>query len=208
MKKIAIFIFLFIVLFSFNACDKKQIHNEQETTIQNVLDVEEITTELKDNSTTTTKNSNSSTIKETIENHTKKPNKVETTSSTVENNNKQVTYYSDNPNNKYIVAVSEKFNVKKENLIALIRRNSSNDGATIIEFKGNRDDEGNLIISYSEVKYVYDMIDKTGEIRRASGTHSGNVGYSYLESLAIFKLTEKYIVPNISDIKEKMPYNE
>ena len=120
------------------------------------------------------------------------------------------TYYSDNPNNKYIVAVADRYGVDKACLVAFIRTNSSVPGANVLQFKGNRDASGNLITTKDELVYVYDVLDD-GTFRKTNREGTEIDGYSgipfaNIAAKATFKLTEEQIMPNIEKYKTDSRY--
>lgn len=128
---------------------------------------------------------------------------------TTENSGKQtpVTYYSENPNNKYISAVVSKYGVDASTLVALIKTNSSVPGATVLQFSGEKDSNGNLIKTKETLKYVYDVRD-SGDIMKASGKKTDNDGYSYVESYVNYNLAVKYIIPQLDEMKKKRTYED
>jgi len=111
------------------------------------------------------------------------------------------TYYTDNPDNKYIVAVSDRFGVNKNCLVAFVRKNSGTPGATVLQFKGNRDSNGNLITTADELTYVYDVLD-TGDIKKTNKDGSDTVGYTKISGRAAYYLVENYIMPKIDEFKK------
>lgn len=119
-----------------------------------------------------------------------------------------VTYYSDNPNNKYICAVADKYGVDKTCLVALIRTKAQNPGATVLQFSGKTDENGNLIMSKNELISVYEINDADRTIKRASEKSSENDGYTSSESRTIFRLTKQFIVPELENLKEERVYPE
>ena len=111
------------------------------------------------------------------------------------------TYYTDNPDNKYIVAVSDRFGVNKSCLVAFVRRNSGTPGATVLQFKGNKDTNGNLITTSEELVYVYDVLD-TGDIKKTNKDGSDTVGYTKISGKAAYYLVDNYIMPRIDEFKK------
>ena len=89
----------------------------------------------KDSTTTTKKNSGNSLLSdEEIEK--------------LENSEAEV-FFTDNPDNEYITAISEKYGVKKENLVALIKMNAEYPTITLFEFSGKKDKNGELVIRFN-----------------------------------------------------------
>ncbi len=118
-----------------------------------------------------------------------------------------VSYYCDDINNSYIVAVSEKYNVDRTRLIAIIKRNGKTAGANVLEFSGKKDENGNLLMTADELVAVYNIYDSDGSIQKATGKITGNDGFTYFESLVMFMAVKDYIIPNLDEFKEKFPYN-
>lgn len=119
-----------------------------------------------------------------------------------------ITYYSENINNKYIVEVAKKYDIDKNCLVALIRTNTDNPGATVLQFSGKKDSNNVLLKTEDELVFVYDVDDNTNTIKKASGKVKGNDGYSFAESVAVFHLTKEYILPQLDVMKKERPYQE
>lgn len=120
---------------------------------------------------------------------------------------KAVTYISENPDNYYIVKVSEKYGSDPQNLIAFITKNSSAPGATVLEFSGKRDSGGNLITTEEELKYLCYVSD-SGDIKRASSDGQHNDGYNYIAAKAAIMLGQKYYIPSIPEMREQRRYED
>jgi len=112
------------------------------------------------------------------------------------------TYYTDNPNNKYIVTIADKYGVDKGCLVAFVRANSDTPGATVLQFKGNRDSAGNLITTSEDLLYVYDVQD-SGTILKTNRDGTDVEGMPSLAGKAAFSLVEKYIMPDIEKFKRE-----
>ncbi|MDE5994600.1 MAG: hypothetical protein K2G60_03705, partial [Oscillospiraceae bacterium] len=121
--------------------------------------------------------------------------------------NKVVTYISENPDNVYICRVADKYGSDKANLMAFIKVNSSTPGATVLEFSGKRDSNGNLVVTAEELKYVYEVSDN-GTMRRASSDGKNNDGYNKLIAKTVVKIAEKYLIPSIDEMREKRRYED
>ncbi len=118
-----------------------------------------------------------------------------------------VTYYSESPDNKYIKYIASKFRADPFTLRALIRTNTDIPGAVVLQFNGDTDSNGNLLTTEDTLLYVYD-ISSDGTVKRATGKMNGNIGYTYVESLAAFALAKKYMIPNLELNKEKRTYED
>lgn len=126
--------------------------------------------------------------------------------SKLEESNAEV-YFSDNPNNKYIVQVVNKYGVDSSNLIALVKVNATFPSAMVLEFSGKRDANGELDMSYSELKYVYNIDESKGTLVKASKNGIGNDGVSFVESKILFALMENYFCPELPNLKANKRYD-
>lgn len=123
------------------------------------------------------------------------------------NDGKVVTYISENPNNKYICRVAEKYGSDKANLIAFIKKNSSTPGATVLEFSGKTDSNGNLITTADELVYVYEISDN-GTNRRASKDGNNNDNYNKVAAKVAYSLGEKFLLPSIDEMRAERKYED
>lgn len=121
--------------------------------------------------------------------------------------NKVVTYISENPDNVYICRVADKYGSDKANLMAFIKTNSSTPGATVLEFSGKRDSNGDLVVTAEELKYVYEVSDN-GTMRRASSDGKNNDGYNRLTAKVAVVLAEKYMIPSIDQMRAERRYED
>lgn len=120
---------------------------------------------------------------------------------------KVVTYISENSDNHYICRVAEQYGSDKANLIAFIKKNSSTPGATVLEFSGKRDSNGNLIVTADELMYVYDVSDGKS-INRASKDGKNNDGYNKVTAKVAFALGEKFLIPSIDQMRAERRYED
>lgn len=208
MRYISLFIFLAFFLFSFSACVKSQpdinSSSTTETTTENQTVETQDASDFVSDATVKQETTEETVTKKSESNSSAESTTESTTLSDLEDlkNTEAVTYYSVNPNNKYICAVAKKYGEEKSNLVALIRVNAQNPGATVLQFSGKTDENGELLKTKEELKYVYEVNDETGEIRKASGKMSDNDGYSFVESVTIFQLIKEFILPYIDDATE------
>lgn len=126
--------------------------------------------------------------------------------SKLEESNAEV-YFSDNPNNKYIVQVVNKYGVDSSNLVALVKVNATFPSAMVLEFSGKRDANGELVMTYSELKYVYNIDESKGTLVKASKNGIGNDGVSFVESKILFALMENYFCPELPNLKANKRYD-
>lgn len=191
-KTVAVILAVLLFVFTFVSC-KKNSTNEpsSEPTASSSYTEESIGITQESISQTTALTTESSTVPETES--TKK--------------NQVVTYISENPDNKYICRVAEKYGSDKANLMAFIKTNSSTPGATVLEFSGKKDSNGNLIVTFDELKYAYDVSDD-GTIRRASKDGKENDNYNKVAAKVVILLAEKYIIPSIDEMREKRRYED
>ena len=183
----------------------------------------------KDNETTTTTTENiassTTTTETTTESQTKKQtSSKETTTTTtkksqgnslisnedmerIENSNAE-TYFTDNPDNQYIVRISDKYGVKKENLVALIKVNAEFPSATIFEFTGKKDSNGELVMTYEELVNVYEINEEKNTITRVSKNGLNNDGVNLIEAKIYMTLVKEYLLPELPDLRENKRYPE
>lgn len=100
---------------------------------------------------------------------------------------------SDHHNNKYIKLVSEKFNVNKDNLVAIYSEPDTGNNF-VLEFSGKKDEDGNVIKSPDTLTKVY-AIDKNQKISVATGKTTGNIGVSYAEGTLCFNMIKTIVMP-------------
>lgn len=119
----------------------------------------------------------------------------------IENSNAEV-YFTDNPENKYIVRVADKYNLKKENLIALVKVNAEFPSVYILEFSGDRDSNGELIMTYEKLKNIYEINESKNTIIKASKNGLNNDGVNFIEAKILVTLTKEYFIPELPNLKE------
>lgn len=205
MKNLYILLLVVAILFSFCSCSNVEKDNNTTTTTTETT-TEETTSKTfipYDNNETTNSNSTSSVV--TTQYDANVTTSTTKSNSATESDSKTVTYYSENPNNKYISAVVNKYGVDASCLVALIRTNSKKPGATVLQFTGERDSSGNLIKTEKALKYVYDVSD-SGMIKKSSGQKTDNDGCTYAESYVNYNLAVKYLVPQLDEMKKERTY--
>lgn len=215
MKKILSLIF--VTIFLCLACvgcsskkdeDNKIIIDETESTVSTTIEMgetDESQTENQEsqtdkqtqqaNSTTTTKKSQGNALL-TDEEMEK-----------LENSNAQV-YFSDNPNNKYIVAIANKYGAPKENMVALIKTEAEFPSVTVFEFSGKRDANGELIMTYAELKNIYEINVEESTVARISKNGLDNDGVTFVEAQVFLTLAKEYLIPELPNLKANSRYPE
>ena len=126
--------------------------------------------------------------------------------SKLENSNAEV-YFSDNPNNKYIIKVVNKYGANPDNLIALVKVNAEFPSGLVLEFSGEKDSNGELVMTYAELKCVYNIDDSKNTIVKAGKNGVGNDGVSKAESTITFFLMKEYFIPQLPDLKANKRYD-
>ena len=119
----------------------------------------------------------------------------------IENSDAEV-YFTDNPENKYIIAIADKYGSKKENLIALVKVNAEFPSVYVLEFSGKRDSNGELLMTYDEFKYVYEINESKNTIVKASKNGFDNDGVNFVEAKILVTLTKEYFIPELPNLKE------
>lgn len=209
MKRLSLILCAAILLCFLAGCKKDgSLNPEESSSTSSSSEISSVQSISQESSTSGTSPSDNNTTVSTTK--TVQQTQPTTTLSALENieNSEVVTYYSENPNNKYICAVADKYGVDKSRLVALIRTKAQNPGATVLEFSGETDSEGQLIKDGNELRAVYEVTDSDGTIRKATGKMSGNDGYNFAQSLATFQLTKEFIIPQLDKMKEERTYPE
>lgn len=205
MKKVSLLILtVLIICFLFSGCSEKAEEQDTTTTTQSVIEsssTTETTTEKeteKQSQIKTDKNSLSTTT--TTKKSQSNPLISDEDIEKIENSNAEV-FFTDNPNNKYIVAVYDKYGAKKENLVALVKVNAEFPSATVLEFSGKKDANGELLMSYEELKYVYEINEEKNTIVKASKNGLDNDGANFVEAKILVTLAKEYLIPELPNLK-------
>lgn len=205
MKKIAVILSFVLLITVFASCKKKEVKMGETSTTSAAAASEKNSTEALEKITEAATTKEVKTTVKTTSAATVPAEQTEQTEQTQEQ--KVITYISENPENSYIVRVSEKYGSDPQNLIAFITKNSSTPGATVLEFSGKRDSSGNLITTAEELRYLYYVYDG-GDIKRASSDGQHNDGYNYVAAKAAIMLGEKYYIPSIPEMREQRRYED
>ena len=211
MKKVLLLIVtVLIICFLFSGCSEKTDEQDTTTTTQSVIEsssTTETTTEKETEKQTEIKTDKnvSSTTTTTQKSHGN-PLISDEDMEKLENSNAEV-FFTDNQNNKYIVAVSDKYGCKKENLVALVKVNAEFPSATVLEFSGKKDANSELLMTYEELKYVHEINEEKNTIVKASKNGLDNDGVSFVEAKILITLTKEYFIPELPNLKvnKKLP---
>ncbi len=103
------------------------------------------------------------------------------------------TLFTDDPNNKFIRAVSEKYGVDAS-LLACAYTEPVSDSNQVWQFSGKTDAAGKLRRSASTLKYVYMVTDDCKTIQRTGGL-TGNDGYSAAAGFVVFQTAKQLVLP-------------
>lgn len=125
----------------------------------------------------------------------------------LENSDAEV-FFTDNPENKYIIAVSQKYGAKKENMVALIKVNGEFPTVTLFEFSGKKDKNGDLLMTYSELKFIYKIDQSNNTVLRVSKSGINNDGVTLAEAKVYLFMAKTYLIPELPNLKANKPYIE
>lgn len=104
---------------------------------------------------------------------------------------------SDHHNNKYIKLVADKYGADTECLVAIYSDPDTGNNF-VLEFNGEKDEDGNVIKSPDTLSKVY-LVDKNKEISVATGKTTGNIGVSYAEGTLCFNMIKTIVMPQYPD---------
>lgn len=134
--------------------------------------------------------------------------KVEKPSTPAVTKNSAVEYYeqlspkgnnilSDNCENEFIKLISETYNIDSDLLVAVYSTPDNGDNF-VLQFDGTKDGNGNYVKSPNTLEKVY-QIDKSRNIKIATGKKSGNVGVSYGEGMLCFNMIKTVVMEQYPD---------
>ena len=106
--------------------------------------------------------------------------------------------FSDQPDNRYISAITSKYGVDAKKLVALYTV-PENDSNIVLEFDGSEHADGSLVRNKSTLVAIY-SIDKELNSKRASEDKALNE-YSYGEMKVMFFTTTTYIMTEFEELK-------
>lgn len=223
---------VFILCFMFASCSDTKTDETSSSTTEKVVEstsVTETTTKNIFEPTVTAQNPSTTVTQSTTETTTEKQTQTtvfddNTTTTTttkkyqsnplvsdedmekIENSNAEV-YFTDNPENKYIIAIADKYGSKKENLVALVKVNAEFPSVYVFEFSGKKDSNGELVMTYEELKFVYEINETQNTIVRASKSGFDNDGVNFMEAKVLVALAKEYFIPELPNLKanKKLP---
>lgn len=183
--------------------DNKNKDNTTTTTTENRVDASSTTTETTTQKQTETQTTiqNNNTTTTTTKKYQSNPLISDDDMEKIENSNAEV-FFTDNPENKYIVAVSDKYGLKKENLVALVKVNAEFPSVYILEFSGKKDANGELVMTYDELRYMYEINESKNTIVKASKNGLDNDGVNFIEAKILITLAKEYFIPELPNLKE------
>lgn len=203
----------FIICLLCVGCSGKNNDDNTTSTTENTIVSSAISTETTENQTekqtsqTTATNNKDNTTTTTTKNSQSNPLISDEDLEKIENSNAEV-YFTDNPDNKYIVTISNKYGAKKENLVALIKVNAEFPSAMVFEFSGKKDENGELVMTYDEFKYFYNIDESNNKIIRVSKNGVGNDGVNFVEAQVYLMLAREYLIPELPNLKANKRYPE
>lgn len=104
---------------------------------------------------------------------------------------------SDNCENEFIKLISETYNVDSDLLVAVYSTPDNGDNF-VLQFNGTKDSNGNYVKSPNTLEKVY-QIDKSRNVKIATGKKSGNVGVSYGEGVLCFNMIKTVVMEQYPD---------
>ncbi len=104
--------------------------------------------------------------------------------------------FTDDKNNKYLDAVSKKYNLDADTLVAIYTIPDAN-GNIVLEFDGSKDENGKPVRNEKTLVAIY-SIDKEFNSKRASEDSSLNE-YSDIEMKTMFFTVNKYLIPKFEN---------
>lgn len=194
-------------------CSGKNNDDNTTSTTENIIESSTVSTETTENQTekqtsqTTATNNKDNTTTTTTKKSQSNPLISDEDLEKIENSNAEV-YFTDNPNNKYIVTISNKYGAKKENLVALIKVNAEFPSAMVFEFSGKKDENGELVMTYDEFKYFYNIDESNNKIIRVSKNGVGNDGVNFVEAQVYLMIAREYLIPELPNLKANKRYHE
>lgn len=103
------------------------------------------------------------------------------------------TMFTDDPSNKFIAAVAEKYGLDTS-LLAAVYTEPVSDSNQVWQFNGKTDSSGKLLRNADTLKYVYSISADCSQIKRTGGL-TGNDGYNAVSGYVVFTTTKQMMLP-------------
>lgn len=103
------------------------------------------------------------------------------------------TLFTDDPSNKFITAVAEKYSLDTS-LLAAVYTDPVSDSNQVWQFSGRTDSSGKLLRNADTLKYVYSVSADCSKIKRTGGL-TGNDGYNAVSGYVVFTTTKQMLLP-------------
>ena len=75
------------------------------------------------------------------------------------------------------------------------------DNGAVLEFSGKKDANGELLMTYEELKYVYEINEEKNTIVKASKNGLDNDGTNFVEAKILVTLAKEYLIPELPNLK-------
>lgn len=180
MKQLNILIAILLIILIFCACS----NNSQKTN----LNITNETTQMQQ--TTTVEQSKITTTSSTVT--TIKSADDETTSVTAIQKAGDM-IFTDEADNKFITAISQKYNVDSS-LLACIYTSTQDDRNYVWQFKNTKDTNGKIIKTADTLQYVYIVSQDCQTIKRTGG-YTGNINITPVEGYIVFEAAKQMFIP-------------
>lgn len=103
------------------------------------------------------------------------------------------TMFTDDPSNKFIAAVAEKYGLDTS-LLAAVYTDPVSDSNQVWQFSGKTDSSGKLLRNADTLQYVYSISADCSDIKRTGGL-TGNDGYNAVSGYVVFTTTKQMLLP-------------
>ena len=105
--------------------------------------------------------------------------------------------FTDDPSNKFIRAVTDKYGVDAS-LLACIYKNPASDSNFVWQFNGQKDADGKPVRTPDTLKYVYLLSADCTSIVRAGG-FTGNDGVNIASGVLMMQTAKRLMIPEFQD---------
>ena len=103
------------------------------------------------------------------------------------------TMFTDDPSNKFIAAVAQKYGLDTS-LLAAVYTEPVSDSNQVWQFNGKTDSSGKLLRNADTLQYVYSISADCSQIKRTGGL-TGNDGYNAVSGYVVFTTTKQMMLP-------------